>query len=56
MKKLQKKTAKIEVRIESSLKESFAQYAKENNTTISTLLRDYIKEIVNNGKWSKKSN
>lgn len=47
---MQKKTAKIEVRIEANLKESFAQYAKDNNTTISTLLRDYIKEIIDNGK------
>lgn len=47
---MQKKTAKIEVRIEANLKESFAQYAKDNNTTISTLLRNYIKETVDNGK------
>ena len=53
---MQKKTAKIEVRLEANLKESFIQYAKDNNTTISALLRDYIKEIIDNGEWNKKLN
>lgn len=47
---MKNKTAKIEIRIDSKTKESFAQYAKNNSTTVSTLLRNYIEEIVKNGK------
>lgn len=45
-----KKTEKIELRIEPEDKYAFEEYAKALNTNISTILRNYIKECLENAK------
>ena len=45
---IMKKTEKIEIRIDSELKEKFNQYAKSKNKKISVLLREYIEECCKN--------
>lgn len=45
-----KKEEKIEVRIDTGLKQAFSDYAKEQGTNISTLIRNFIKECIENGQ------
>lgn len=45
---MMKKTEKIEIRIDSELKEKFNQYAQSQNKKISVLLREYIEECCKN--------
>lgn len=45
-----KKEEKIEIRISTDLKQAFSNYAKEQGTNISALIRNFILECVNNGK------
>lgn len=43
-----KKESKIELRIDEETKQKFIEYAKKINKTISVILRDFIKECVDN--------
>lgn len=45
---LMKKESKIELRIDEETKQKFIEYAKKVNKTISVILRDFIKECVDN--------
>lgn len=45
-----KKRDKIELRIDNESKRKFIYYAQINGTTVSSLLRNYIKECIKNGK------
>jgi len=47
MKKINK-TEKIEIRIDSTTKKAFLEYAKQINSNVSTILRNFIKECVKN--------
>ena len=40
---------RYEIRINEELKEQFRAYAKENNTTMSVLIKEYIKSLVESG-------
>lgn len=41
-----KSNSRIEIRLPSNEKEKFQQYAKNNNTTMSKIIYDYIKKIL----------
>lgn len=45
-----KKNEKIEIRVDEATKVAFAAYAAARDKTISSILRDYIKECLDNGK------
>lgn len=45
-----KKTEKIEVRIDADTKQAFIEYAEQLGVSISTLIRNYIEESIQNGK------
>lgn len=45
-----KKETKIEVRIDEETKQKFIEYAKKINKNISSILRDFIKECINNNE------
>lgn len=45
-----KKSEKIEIRVDEATKLAFAAYAAAQDKTISSILRDYIKECLNDGE------
>lgn len=45
-----KKTEKIEVRISAETKQAFIEYAERLGVNISTLIRNYIEESIQNGQ------
>lgn len=51
--KLKKPKSRFEIRIDEELKEQFANYAEEHDTTMTLLLIKHIKSLVRNADTNK---
>lgn len=51
--KLKKPKSRFEIRIDEELKEQFADYAEEHDTTMSLLLIKHIKSLIRNADTNK---